>query len=128
MHASEIGKHGTRDMTYVKFNGFYGQLQLLLVIKLEPSKVIKMTTTKIHLLAVVARSIMTQKNRLNMPHTKGKFHPVEVVDAENLEFVAGRFQTMENMFSLSVSVATMFWRHMMTRRIVLSHVSSAEAC
>ncbi|KAJ7702025.1 hypothetical protein B0H14DRAFT_2648189 [Mycena olivaceomarginata] len=25
-----------------------------------------------------------------MPHTKGKFHPVEVVDAENLEFVAGR--------------------------------------
>ncbi|KAF8146842.1 hypothetical protein K438DRAFT_1910612 [Mycena galopus ATCC 62051] len=90
MHASEIGKHGTRDMTYVKFNGFYGQLRLLLVIKLEPSEVIQTTTTKIHLLAVVARSIMTQKNRLNMPHTKGKFHAVEVIDAEDLEFVAGR--------------------------------------
>ncbi|KAJ7937868.1 hypothetical protein B0H13DRAFT_2302339 [Mycena leptocephala] len=70
MHASEIGKHGTRDMTHVKFNGKYGQLRLLLVVKLEPSEILKTTTTKIHLLAVVAPSVITQKNRLNMLHTK----------------------------------------------------------
>ncbi|KAJ7097464.1 hypothetical protein C8R44DRAFT_835053 [Mycena epipterygia] len=90
MHASEIGKHGTRDMTYVKFNGNYGQLRLLLVVKLKPSEVLKTTTTKIHLLAVVARSIMTQQNRLNMPHTKGKFRAVEIIDASELDFVVGR--------------------------------------
>ncbi|KAJ7100775.1 hypothetical protein B0H15DRAFT_919926 [Mycena belliarum] len=96
MHASDIGKHGTRDMTYVKvqsqlaFNGNYGQLRLLLVVKLEPSEVLGTTTTKIHLLAVVARSIMTQKNRLDMPHTKGQFRAVQIIDADDLEFVVGR--------------------------------------
>ncbi|KAJ7739195.1 hypothetical protein B0H16DRAFT_1891140 [Mycena metata] len=90
MHASEIGKHGTRDMTYVKFNGHYGQLRLLLVVKLEPSEVLRTTTTKIHLLAAVAKSILTQKNRLEMPHTKGKFRAVEIIDADDLEFVVGR--------------------------------------
>ncbi|KAF7372213.1 Transposase family Tnp2 protein [Mycena venus] len=66
MHASELGKHGTQDMTHVKFNGHYGQLRLLLVVKLEPSEVLQTTTTKFHLLAVVARSILTLKNRLDM--------------------------------------------------------------
>ncbi|KAJ7085256.1 hypothetical protein C8R44DRAFT_836380 [Mycena epipterygia] len=90
MHASEIGEHGTRDMTYVKFNGNYGQVRLLLAVKLEPSDILKTTTTKIHLLAVVAKSIMTQKNRLDMPHTRGKFRAVEIIDANDLEFVVGR--------------------------------------
>ncbi|KAJ6556751.1 hypothetical protein DFH09DRAFT_1489220 [Mycena vulgaris] len=100
MHASEIGKHGTRDMTHVKvyfqlsetrqFNGTYGQLRLLLVIKLEPSEVLQTTTTKIHLLAVVAGSVLTQKNRLEMPHTKGTYRAVQIIDAEDLEFVVGR--------------------------------------
>ncbi|KAJ7896357.1 hypothetical protein B0H14DRAFT_2558270 [Mycena olivaceomarginata] len=90
MHASELGKHGTRDMTHVKFNGHYGQLRLLLVVKLEPSEVLQTTTTKIHLLAVVARSILTLKNRLDMMHTKGDFRAVEIIDAEDLEFVVGR--------------------------------------
>ncbi|KAJ7816481.1 hypothetical protein B0H13DRAFT_2380359 [Mycena leptocephala] len=90
MHASEIGQHGTRDMTYVKFNGHYGQLRLLFVIKLEPSNVLQTTTTKFHLLAAVSRSIMSQKNRLGMPHTKGKSRAVEIIDAEDLDFVVGR--------------------------------------
>lgn len=33
---------------------------------------------------------MTQKNRLDMPHTKGKFRAVEIIDADDLEFVVGR--------------------------------------
>jgi hypothetical protein len=33
---------------------------------------------------------MTQKNRLDMPHTKGKFRALEVIDADDLEFVVGR--------------------------------------
>ncbi|KAJ7728044.1 hypothetical protein B0H16DRAFT_1734811 [Mycena metata] len=86
MHASEIGKHGTRDMTYVKFNNKYGHLQLLVVVKLEPSDMLQTTTTKIHLLAVVAPSVMTQKNRLDMPHTKGKFNALQVIDANDLQF------------------------------------------
>jgi hypothetical protein len=107
MHASEIGQHGTRDMTYVKvapsffffqeanlvmlqFNGHYGQLRLLFVIKLEPSDVLQTTTTKFHLLAAVSRSIMSRKNRLGMPHTKGKSRAVEIIDAEDLGFVVGR--------------------------------------
>ncbi|KAJ7612408.1 hypothetical protein DFH06DRAFT_1147325 [Mycena polygramma] len=90
VHASEMGKHGTRDMTHIKFNGQYGQLRLLLVVKLPPSDVINTTVTKIHLLAVVARSVMTQRNRLNMQHTKGKYHAEEIVDADDLEFVVGR--------------------------------------
>ncbi|KAJ7168417.1 hypothetical protein C8R43DRAFT_1085761 [Mycena crocata] len=91
MHASELGKHGTRDMTYVQFNDDkYGQLRLLLVVKLEPSEVLQTSTTKIHLLAVVARSVLVQKNRLEMPHTKGKFHAVEIIDANELDFVVGR--------------------------------------
>ncbi|KAJ6468756.1 hypothetical protein C8R45DRAFT_937959 [Mycena sanguinolenta] len=94
MHSSEIGKHGhgTRDATHVKtkqFNGQYGQLRLLVVVKLEPSEVLQTTTKKIHLLGVVARAVLTQKNRLNMPHTKGKYHTVEIIDTTDLEFVVG---------------------------------------
>ncbi|KAJ7218476.1 hypothetical protein GGX14DRAFT_533319 [Mycena pura] len=108
MHSSEIGKHGTRDMTHVKvctvilyfvspainecfqFNGNYGQLRLLLVVELAPSGMLGTTTTKTHLLAVVARSILTKKNRLEMPHTKGKFRAVEIIDADDLDIVVGR--------------------------------------
>lgn len=75
---------------FIQFNGKYGQLRLLLVVKLPPSGILQTTTTKIHLLAVVAPNIITQKNRLNMLHTKGKFRAVEVIDADDLEFVVGR--------------------------------------
>jgi hypothetical protein len=74
----------------LQFNENYGQLRLLFVVKLEPSDILRTTTTKTHLLAVVAKSIMTQKNRLDMPHTKGKFRAVEIIDADDLDFVVGR--------------------------------------
>ncbi|KAJ7634033.1 hypothetical protein B0H17DRAFT_1149760 [Mycena rosella] len=89
MHTSELGKHGTRDMAYIKFNGHYGQLRFLLVLKLGPSAILGRTTTKIHLLALVAKSIMTRNNRPDMPHTKGKFRAVEIIDADDLELVVG---------------------------------------
>jgi hypothetical protein len=33
---------------------------------------------------------MTQQNRLGMPHTKGEYRAVEIIDAEDLNFVVGR--------------------------------------
>jgi hypothetical protein len=59
-------------------------------VKFEPSDILRTTTTKIHLLAVVAKSIVSQKNRLDMPHIKGKFRAVKIIDADDLDFVVGR--------------------------------------
>ncbi|KAK7013517.1 hypothetical protein R3P38DRAFT_2788414 [Favolaschia claudopus] len=74
----------------LQFNGYHGQLRLLLLIKLEPTEVLHNTTTKFHLLAVVARSTLVQKNRPDMPHTKGMYHSTEIIDASDLEFLVGR--------------------------------------
>ncbi|KAJ7238022.1 hypothetical protein C8J57DRAFT_1566608 [Mycena rebaudengoi] len=90
MHASEIGKHGGRDMTRVKFNGRYGQLRLLLLVKLAPAELRATTITKIHILAAVAPSVTTKKNRLDMLHTKGNYSAIQIIDAHDLDFVVGR--------------------------------------